>query len=111
MNITIKATRVYEREISKLLSLKEREKMEDEIAQDPERWPIIRGSGGVRKARFSRAGMGKRGGGRVCYLYLQLHETLYLLKAYSKNEQDSLSEKEKKQIRKIVEEILEIVGE
>lgn len=67
MKIVIKSTKIFEKEISKLLSLKEREKMEDEIAIDPLAWPVIRGSGGVRKARFSRGNMGKRGGGRVCY--------------------------------------------
>jgi len=33
-----------------------------------------------------------------------------MLKAYSKGEQDGLSEKEMRQIRKVVEEILDIVG-
>jgi len=70
MNITIKSTKIYEKVISKLLSFKERKEMEDEIAQDPERWPIIRGSGGVRKARFSRPGMGKRGGGEGSVIFI-----------------------------------------
>ena len=84
--------------------------MEDEIASDPTAWPLIRGSGGVRKSRFSRGNMGKRGGGRVCYLYLHTYETVYLLKAYAKNEQEDLTEKEKKQIKRVVDQILEIVG-
>jgi hypothetical protein len=110
MKIVIKPTKIYEKEISKLLSLKEREAMKDEIASDPLAWPIIRDSGGVRKARFARGNMGKRGGGMVCYLYLQVHETVYMLKAYAKNEQENLSEKDKKKIKKIVEQILEITG-
>lgn len=70
MKVLIKPTKIYEKEISKLLSSKEREDMEDEIASDPLAWSVIAGTGGVRKARFSRGDMGKRGGGRACYLYL-----------------------------------------
>lgn len=111
MNITIKTTKTYERSIAKLLSEKMRHKMENEIATDPLNWPIIRGTGGVRKARFVRDAIGKRGGGRVCYLYITLHETIYFLTAYTKNDKEDLSDKEKKQMRNIVEKILEIIGE
>lgn len=111
MKIVIKSTKIYDKEVSKLLSLKEREKLEDEIAFDPLAWPVMRGCGGVRKARFARENMGKRGGGRACYLYLQTYETIYMLKAYAKNEQENLSEKEKKQIKKVIEQIIEIMGD
>ncbi|MEI8295677.1 MAG: type II toxin-antitoxin system RelE/ParE family toxin [Alphaproteobacteria bacterium] len=110
MKIVIKATKTYEKDIFKILSLKEREDMEYEIASNPLAWPVIAGSGGVRKARFSRGDMGKRSGGRVCYLYLQVHSVLYMLKAYTKNDQEDLLEKEKKQIKKIVEQIREMLG-
>jgi hypothetical protein len=110
MKIIIKPTKIYEKDISRLLSTKEREKIENELASDPLAWPVIRRSGGVRKARFSRGNMGKRGGGRVCYLYLHTYETIYLLKAYAKNEQDDLTEKEKKKIKQVVDQILEILG-
>lgn len=33
-----------------------------------------------------------------------------MLKAYAKNEQEDLSEKETKQIKRVVEQILEILG-
>src|SRR5262245_370705 len=110
MKIIIKPTKIYEKDIARLLSTKEREKIENELASDPLAWPVIRGSGGVRKARFSRGNMGKRGGGRVCYLYLHAYETIYLLKAYAKNKQDDLTEKEKKKIKQVVDQILEILG-
>jgi hypothetical protein len=55
--------------------------------------------------------MGKRGGGRACYLYLQMYETIYMLKAYAKNEQENLSERDKKQIKKLIEQIIEIIGD
>lgn len=111
MKVIIKSTAVYEKDISKILPSIERYRMEDEIASDPLYWPVIRGTGGVRKARFARDSMGKRGGGRVCYLYLKLCETVYMLKAYSKNDKEDLSEKDKKAIKKVVDRIKEMAGE
>ena len=112
MKVTIKTTKAYEKSIEKFLTERERERhdMENQIAIDPLNWPVIRGTGGIRKARFSRDAIGKRGGGRVCYLYLTVHETIYFLSAYSKNEKEDLSEQDKKKMRKTVEQILEAIG-
>jgi hypothetical protein len=38
------------------------------LAQQPMAGEVIPGSGGLRKVRWSRAGMGKRGGARIIYL-------------------------------------------
>lgn len=111
MKTIIKTTKTYEKGISRLLSRKEQEKMENSIVEDPIFWPVIRGTGGVRKARFAIGSKGKRSGGRVCYLYLQVHEVVYMLLAYAKNEQEDLTEKEKKQIKQLVESIKETAGE
>lgn len=111
MKMIIKTTTAYEKEISRLLSEQEQIKLENEIAEDPLYWPLIKGTGGLRKARFARDNLGKRGGGRVCYLYLAVHDVIYMIKAYAKNEQEDLSEKEKKMIKKIVEIIKEKAGE
>jgi hypothetical protein len=111
MKVTIKTTKVYEKCISKLLSEEARHEMEDQIALDPLNWPVIRGTGGIRKARFSRDALGKRGGGRVCYLYITVYETLYFLTAYAKNDKEDLSENDKKQMRKLVEQILDAIGD
>ena len=109
MKIIIKTTKIYERTISKLLTLEQRHDMENQIADDPLNWPVIRGTGGIRKARFSRNAMGKRGGGRVCYLYMTVHETIYFLEAYAKSEKENISEQEKKRMKKKVEEIKNVM--
>lgn len=45
---------------------------------------VVRGSGGVRKLRWARPGMGKRGGLRVIY-YVQYEPTeFWMLTLYSK---------------------------
>ena len=107
MRVTIKTTKVYERSISKLLSEQEQYEIQNQIAIDPFEWPVIHGTGGIRKARFARDSMGKSGGGRVCYLYLSIHEVVYFLMAYSKNHKEDLSEKDKKKMRALVQQILE----
>lgn len=51
----------------------ERSEFIDFIARNPTAGDVIRGSGGVCKVRWSRAGMGKRGGARVIYYYHSEH--------------------------------------
>lgn len=46
--------------------------------------------------------MGKRGGGRVIYIDIEIKECIYLLNVYAKNEQTDLTEKEKKLLKKLV---------
>jgi hypothetical protein len=54
------------------------------LSEHPLSGEVIPGSGGCRKVRWSRAGMGKRGGVRVIY-YNQLDNGLiYLLVIYAK---------------------------
>lgn len=79
------------------------------IMKDPEGPPVISGTGGVRKMRFGRVGEGKRGGVRVCYAYFKSHKTVALIVVYPKNQQDNLSDAEKKRIKKVVEQIESIL--
>lgn len=61
------ATTGYDRRARKLVSPAERTTAEMEIALALEAWPIIPGTGGVRKARAARGGRGKSGGARIIY--------------------------------------------
>ncbi|MBK0034022.1 type II toxin-antitoxin system RelE/ParE family toxin [Erwinia sp. S43] len=67
----------------------------------PETGAIITGTGGFRKIRWSRPGMGKRGGVRVIYYYVTSRGRIYLALAYPKNEQDELSQEQKKALKKL----------
>lgn len=74
----------------KVWSDSEREAFVDWIAANPEAGDVIPGSGGCRKVRWSRAGMGKRGGARVIY-YLRLASgEVVLLIVYAKAKFDNL---------------------
>ena len=61
---------------------------------------VIPGGAGLRKLRWERAGMGKRGGARVIYYYATEKEEVYLLLAYAKNRQENLT---KEQLKKLVQ--------
>lgn len=95
----IVATDGYLRQVKKLLSADERTVAETEIVAAPELWPVIRGSGGCRKARVARGGKGKSGGARIIYFFRSHAGSLYLLMAYAKNEQENLTHEQLKAIR------------
>lgn len=72
------------------------------LATTPEAGDIIPGSGGCRKIRWSRSGMGKRGGVRVIYLVRLKGGEVVLLTIYAKSAQDNIPAHV---LRKIAEEI------
>ena len=66
---TVIAASRYERDARRLLTVQERVALRDALAPNPELYPVIPGTGGVRKARWGRQGKGKSGGVRVIYYY------------------------------------------
>jgi len=81
--------------------------MEDAIAADPEHWPVIPGTGGLRKARVSRPGMGKRGGARTIYFYWAGETLLLLLHVYAKNVQEDIDAAQKKILAQLRDQFME----
>ena len=73
------------------------------IASNPEAGAVIRGSGGVRKVRWSREGAGKSSGVRVVYLTRNELGEIYLLTLYAKSEKSTVSAATLKEIRRALE--------
>ena len=65
---------------------------------------VIRGSGGIRKVRWRRAGSGKSGGVRVVYFTRTAEEEMVLLLIYSKSKTDNITGPKLKEIRRALEE-------
>jgi len=107
MKVTLFRTKVYERSLIRFPQGVDFYQIEEKIAQDPMGWPVIPGTGGIRKARFGIGNKGTRGGGRLCYFYLVSESHLYLLKAYAKNAQTDLTASEKKDLQQLVKQIKE----
>ena len=77
--------------------------IEFDIMKNPDKYPIIQGTGGLRKARVAINNKGKSGGARVCYVDFVFAEVVYLITVYSKKEKDNLSKEERNEIKKAID--------
>ena len=98
-------TKTYQRAISKIATPENRKAMETTIAANPIAAPVIPGTGGIRKMRWSGSGRGKRGGIRTIYFYHADPGAIYLLTAYTKSSRDDLSADDKKAWARVVKAI------
>jgi hypothetical protein len=78
-----------------------------DLIQDPERGGMVRGLGGIRKARAANParGKGKRGGFRYMHLYLEHRGHIHLLFLLDKDEQEDLDENQRRILRRMVAEL------
>jgi hypothetical protein len=76
--------------------------LQEMLLQNPKAGNVIRGTKGLRKVRVAFEQRGKSGSGRVAYIDFAVHETVYLITAYSKKEKDSLSKEERNAIAKMI---------
>lgn len=72
------------------------------LVENPDAGDVIRGSGGCRKVRWSRAGGGKRGGVRVIYYNRLAAGVIYLLLIYAKGVNDDIDAKTLDRIRRTI---------
>ena len=77
--------------------------MQIHLVNKPDVGKVIPGSSGLRKLRWSAGGHGKRGGIRIIYYWFMSKDTILLLFAYSKSEQDDLTSEQLRQLRKVIE--------
>lgn len=86
---TVAETAIFQRYAADFWTDGERAEFIDWIAQNPLAGDVIPGSGGCRKVRWLRSGMGKRGGARVIYFNGQ-DGRVWLLIVYAKAKFDNL---------------------
>jgi hypothetical protein len=89
--LTVIETPVFLRYAAKVWDDAEREDFITWLAEHPDAGDVITATGGLRKVRWSRSGMGKRGGVRVIYMWRNAQGELVLLTVYAKTEHDTLS--------------------
>jgi len=90
------------------------QKLQEELLANPTVGKMMAETGGVRKMRFAFEHRGKSGSIRVIYIDFEIHEKIFLLTAYQKNEKDNLSKSERNELKKLVrilEKQLETSGE
>jgi len=97
-------TPIFTEDVESDLSVEEYRQLQVVLLLRPTQGALIRGSGGVRKLRWGRPGMGKRGGLRVIYFWEASSETFYMLMVYRKNDQEDLTPKQVATLQRLVKE-------
>ncbi|WP_284620782.1 transcriptional regulator [Aquabacterium humicola] len=102
--LTVYETPTFVAEAAKIWSAEERLAFFDWIATDPNAGTVVPGSGGCRKVRWSRPGMGKQGGARVIYFTRLEAGELCMLLVYPKAVKDNIPGHILKEIRQEIED-------
>jgi len=105
--VTVSETTAFHRSATAIMGPDEIEALIDFVARNPAVGVVIEGTGGIRKLRWQRPGMGKRGGARVIYYYHDDTMPVLLLLAYAKGVADDLSADQKRRMAALVAELLE----
>ena len=86
---TVSETPIFQKYADEVWSESERGEFINWIAANPYAGDVVPGSGGCRKVRWTRQGMGKRGGARVVY-FNEFEGRIWLLIVYAKSKFDNL---------------------
>ena len=90
---TVIETPEFIKQASAVWNADERTSFIDFIASEPDAGDVIPGADGARKVRWSRPGMGKRGGARVIYFHLVDDQVVLLVMVYVKAERENVKPK------------------
>ncbi len=81
--------------------------LQEQLLANPQIGKVVKGTGKLRKMRFALPNRGKSGSSRVLYVDFVLAEAIYLIFAYPKNEKDDLTERERSEIKKLIDRLEE----
>ena len=107
---TVVETPTYLAAASGLFTAEERDNIVGLIAADPACGDVMAGTGGFRKVRVARRGMGKSGGGRVVYIWRSDQFPAFLITVFAKNEKEDLSRAERNALKKRADGIFRTYG-
>jgi len=107
---TVVETPSYLKAAEKLFSAEEREAIVAMVSDNPECGDVIHGTGGFRKVRFGREGVGKRGGARIVYILRNENFPVFLVAVYAKNEKPNLTKAERNALAKLADAIFTKYG-
>ena len=96
-------TSIFTRQVTSLLTDDEYSQLQVALVAHPELGAIIPHGGGLRKARWSMSGRGKRGGVRAIYYWVVAADQILMLFIYPKNRKDDMTAQQLKVLREIVE--------
>jgi hypothetical protein len=96
-------TPIFTKRLSGILTDEEYRLLQMHLLNKPDAGKVIKGSGGLRKLRWSAKGHGKSGGVRIIYYWFVAQDTILLLFPFAKNERTDLTSEQLQQLRKIIE--------
>lgn len=99
--ITVVELPEFIRYAKKLLKEKELNSLIAYLAAHPTAGVIMQGTGGIRKLRWRREGLGKSGGVRVIYYFYNEAYPLFLLTVFGKSQKVNLSQGERNELAKL----------
>lgn len=102
--LSIYETPTFVAEAAKIWSTEERLEFFAWIATEPDAGVVIPGSGGCRKVRWARQGMGKQGAARVIYFAHLAGGELVMLLVYPKAAKDNIPAHILRQVRQEIED-------
>jgi hypothetical protein len=97
---TVAETPSYNALAGKLFSEREREDIVAMVAEDPQCGDVMSRTGGFRKVRVPRQGMGKSGGARVVYIWRNDKFPVFLITVFLKNKKANLTKAERNALKK-----------
>ncbi len=101
--MVIVETPTFTRLIKELMSDEEYQALQETLVSRPDAGDLIRGSGGLRKIRWSLEGRGKSGGVRAIYYWVVSDDHIRMLYVYPKGKQENLTREQLKRLKVIVE--------
>jgi hypothetical protein len=104
MKMVIVETTIFTRLIQELVSDDEYKELQEALVSRPDLGDLIKGSGGIRKARWNLDGTGKSGGVRVIYYWVVNDDHIRMLYVYPKGKQANLTRAQVAQLKAVVEE-------
>jgi hypothetical protein len=104
---TVVETPSYIALAGKLFSERERDDIVAMVAEDPQCGDVMPGTGGFRKVRVRREGMGKSGGARVVYIWRNDNFPVFLITVFPKNKKANLTKAERNALKQRTEDIFD----
>ncbi len=84
-------TSIFTKLITEMMKDDEYRLLQESLIIKPDVGAIIKGSGGLRKARWKLEGKGKSGGIRYIYYWVNEDDQIIMLYAYRKSKQETLT--------------------
>ena len=95
----------FTRYLSDYLADDDYQRLQNQLASNPDLGDVMPGSGGFRKLRWRdpRRGKGRRGGLRVIYYYFLAEQQIWFMTLYDKDEAADLTPREMKSLKSAIE--------